>query len=186
MTNRLVTCASTSKRSAFLRTDMISRLGSTHQHDPHPKIATYSSQAQDRPPCNSHTSRETGIQTQAGGHGQNNPFSITSCNQGCAILPQDVPSTHSLNVNCPFHASIMRMEQPASWPTSYLTREMLANMPPAGLTQSFRVGTSSSCGCTCGQGGRQDLQKFDQDVEGTVEGTVRSPDANIQDQARPC
>jgi hypothetical protein len=164
---------------------MSSRLRSTKQDNSRLDIAITSSQASvlsKHKPDISQTSLVG--QSEAHGHRQNKAFSITFYDQGCAHLAQQTTYAHPLNTNCPFHAAIMRIDLhlPSSEP--YFTQEALARMPPVGLTHCCRVGTSLSCGCTCGQSSRIDIQNFVKDVEGIIRNPCAS--TQMQDLTRLC
>jgi hypothetical protein len=97
---------------------------------------------------------------------------IISDHQRDALRQADIPPAHPLNTACPVHAVVLYPKQPPALPETIRGHNLLAWMPPIGLTAQFQVGTSSSCGCTCGQGTRKDIQDFVRDVDRTLPTSV--------------
>jgi hypothetical protein len=69
-----------------------------------------------------------------------------------------------MNFNCPYHSKLLRIPVPQSnqdgIPHSItMDYSMLADMPPVGLTARCRLGTSKSCGCTCGAAIQDDMTR---------------------------
>lgn len=54
---------------------------------------------------------------------------------------------------------------------------MLANMPPLGLTTRCRLGTSKSCGCTCGAVFQDDMTR---ELDGMIEASNTTTNNNTR------
>ncbi|KAF2825935.1 hypothetical protein CC86DRAFT_407177 [Ophiobolus disseminans] len=91
-------------------------------------------------------------------------------NQGWTAPSDDTSSTPLPNIFCQYHKAILRtLDQQRTYgetsSISVVAQQLLRNLPPAALTQNIRVGTSTSCGCTCGQHVRDDLREFLSDLD---------------------
>ncbi|RMZ71337.1 hypothetical protein GMOD_00005874 [Pyrenophora seminiperda CCB06] len=86
------------------------------------------------------------------GHMNHNEFSDRFYNQGQTVPTTTKASTQPPNSNCPYHAPVLQMTHGPA-PKGLNPVQKFANAPlsalPAGLTEKYRVGTSTSGGCTC-------------------------------------
>ncbi|KAH8698235.1 hypothetical protein GQ44DRAFT_84173 [Phaeosphaeriaceae sp. PMI808] len=108
---------------------------------------------------------------------QHNEFAIEFYNQGLSLPSAASTHTHAPNIHCPYHNPILclpefssRSEAPVR--LSRRDSNLLSWMPPLSLTQEYRIGTSTSCGCTCGQIMVNDYKKIERDIEGVGQETV--------------
>jgi hypothetical protein len=99
----------------------------------------------------------------------------TPANNGLLLRQADPPSAYPLNTTCPVHAVVLCLQQPQASPESERAHNLLAWMPPVSLTDEIRMGTSLSCGCTCGQGTRNDIRAFVHDVDDTLSSSISTP-----------
>jgi hypothetical protein len=110
------------------------------------------------------------------GRAQYDQFSIKYYDQGSPLPSQITPQALSFNAACPYHTVVLgprtlQLTQEALQSASLLQQDLLARMPPVGFTQEWRVGTSTSCGCTCAQSSTQSFNQFARDVDATVRGS---------------
>lgn len=118
-----------------------------------------------------HSSRQTDtiqsadVQSDTACHGPRDHLAIRYCDQGWPPPIELAIDTTHLSLDCPFHGLVMLDTQSQRSHGMMATDSMVSNMPPTALTQSIRLGTALSCGCTCGKVKRDDLQDFTIDID---------------------
>lgn len=66
---------------------------------------------------------------------------------------------------CPHHAALLRLNPHHPVLTDPQALHRLQYTPPVGLTQTVRMGTSASAGCTCGNAIRDDTQDIFRELD---------------------
>lgn len=103
-------------------------------------------------------------------------FSIRFFNQGLAAPPpmNAVYSTPP-NVDCPYHAAVLRLNNTRPMPEGTQHSRRLEYTPPSSLSHNVRLGTSASCGCTCGHITRDDIRDFVRELDAIVQQSTGQP-----------